>query len=145
MAHFAKLGIENIVERVNVVSNDVATTEQAGIDFLKNLYGQDTNWKQTSYNTYGGVHSLGGTPLRKNFAGIGHTYDENRDAFIAPKTFNSWILDEDTCVWKAPIEKPITYSQNILDDNNNPIKDIYNWNEETQSWDLEDFINNSTV
>jgi hypothetical protein len=61
---------------------------------------------------------------------------KQRDAFIAPKTFNSWILDEDTCVWKAPIEKPITFSQNILDDNNNPIKDIYNWNEETQSWDL---------
>jgi len=145
MAHFAKLGIGNIVERVNVVSNLIATSEQVGIEFLKNLHGQDTNWKQTSYNTYGGVHSLGGTPLRKNFAGIGYTYDENRDAFIAPKTFNSWILDEDTCVWKAPIEKPITYSQNILGINNNPIKDIYNWNEETQSWDLEDFINNSTV
>jgi hypothetical protein len=84
MAHFAKLGIGNIVERVNVVSNDVATTEQAGIDFLKNLHGQDTNWKQTSYNTYEGVHSLGGTPLRKNFAGIGYTYDETKRCFHSP-------------------------------------------------------------
>ena len=90
MAHFAKLGIGNIVERVEVVSNDIATTEQAGVDFLNNLYGTNDIWKQTSYNTIGGVHLLGGTPFRKNFAGVGYKYDQTRDAFIEPKPFNSW-------------------------------------------------------
>lgn len=123
MAHFAKLGVGNIVERVAVVSNDVATTEQTGIDFLNNLYNTRDVWKQTSYNTYGGVHNLGGTPLRKNYAGIGYTYDQTRDAFIPPKPFNSWILNESTCQWEAPVAKP--------DDDN-----IYKWNEENQSWDL---------
>ena len=75
MAHFAKLGVGNIVERVEVVSNDIATTEQAGIDFLNNLYNTRDVWKQTSYNTYGGEHTLGGTPFRKNYAGIGFKYD----------------------------------------------------------------------
>ena len=123
MAHFAKLGVGNIVERVAVVSNDVATTEQTGIDFLNNLYNTRDVWKQTSYNTYGGVHNLGGTPLRKNFAGIGYTYDQTKDAFIPPKPFNSWTLNETTCQWEAPVAKP--------DDDN-----IYKWNEENQSWDL---------
>jgi hypothetical protein len=127
MAHFAKLKAGNIVEQVIVVSNDVATTEQAGIDFLNNLY-QDKNiiWKQTSYNNN----------IRKNFAGIGYQYDEQRDAFIPIKPFNSWILDEDTCLWKSPIERPITYSQNILDNNNNPVQDRYIWNELLFKWDL---------
>ena len=71
MAHFAKLGVGNIVETVHVVSNDVATTEQAGMDFLNNLYNTRDVWKQTSYNTSGGVHKLGGTPFRKNYAGKG--------------------------------------------------------------------------
>jgi hypothetical protein len=86
MAHFAKLGKGNIVERVEVVSNDIATTEQAGIDFLNDLY-RDRNvvWKQTSYNNN----------FRKNYAGIGFQYDQSRDAFIPPKPFNSWILNED--------------------------------------------------
>lgn len=123
MAHFAKLGVGNIVERVAVVSNDVATTEQTGIDFLNNLYNTRDVWKQTSYNTYGGVHNLGGTPLRKNYAGVGYTYDQVRDAFIPPKPFNSWTLNETTCQWEAPVAKP--------DDDN-----IYKWNEENQSWDL---------
>jgi hypothetical protein len=123
MAHFAKLGVGNIVERVAVVSNDVATTEQTGIDFLNNLYNTRDVWKQTSYNTYGGVHNLGGTPLRKNYAGIGYTYDQTKDAFIPPKPFNSWTLNETTCQWEAPVAKP--------DDDN-----IYKWNEENQSWDL---------
>jgi hypothetical protein len=126
MAHFAKLGTGNIVEKVIVVSNDVATTEQAGVDFINKLYNTRDVWKQTSYN-----HNI-----RKNFAGIGYQYDQERDAFIAPKTFNSWILNENTCRWEAPIEKPITYSQNILDINNNPIKDRYTWNESTLNWDI---------
>jgi hypothetical protein len=113
MAHFAKLGKGNIVETVVVVSNDTATTEQAGVDFLNNLYKSRDVWKQTSYNNN----------IRKNFAGVGYTYDENRDAFIAPKPFNSWILNEDTCRWEAPVGYPNDGQ-------------IYNWNETNQSWDL---------
>tara|TARA_B100000035_G_scaffold113136_1_gene96009 strand:- start:188 stop:565 length:378 start_codon:yes stop_codon:yes gene_type:complete len=123
MAHFAKLGTGNIVERVAVVSNDVATTEQAGVDFLNTLYNTRDVWKQTSYNTFAGEHKLGGTPLRKNYAGVGYTYDQVRDAFIAPKPFNSWILNETTCLWEAPIALPDTENR-------------YTWNEETQQWDL---------
>ena len=76
MAHFAKLGAGNIVKTVVVVHNNIATTEQAGVDFLNNLYKTNDVWKQTSYNTRGGVHQLGGTPFRKNYAGKGSTYDE---------------------------------------------------------------------
>jgi hypothetical protein len=123
MAHFAKLGVGNIIERVEVVSNDIATTEQAGIDFLNNLYNSRDVWKQTSYNTYGGEHRLGGTPFRKNYAGVGYSYDQTRDAFISPKPFNSWILNETTCLWEAPVAYP--------DDDND-----YTWNESTQTWDL---------
>ena len=113
MAHFAKLGTGNIVERVEVVSNDIATTEQAGVDFLNNLYNTRDVWKQTSYNNN----------IRKNFAGIGYQYDQTRDAFIAPKPYPSWTLNETTCQWEAPVVKP--------DDSQN-----YNWNEENQQWDL---------
>ena len=112
MAHFAKLGVGNIIERVEVVSNDIATNEQAGVDFLNNLYGTRDTWKQTSYNGN----------IRKNFAGIGFTYDQTRDAFIPPKPFNSWTLDEDTCLWEAPVAYP--------DDDNE-----YTWNESTKQWD----------
>jgi len=132
MAHFAKLKVGNIVERVEKLSNDVAITEQAGIDFLNNLYGTNDIWKQTSYNTKGGVHyeSDGITPsadqskaLRKNYAGIGFKYDQTRDAFISPKPFNSWTLNETTCLWEAPISYP-TDGQ------------TYDWNEDNQTWDL---------
>ena len=136
MAHFAKLGVGNIVEQVIVVSNDIATTEQAGIDFLNNLYKKNSVWKQTSVNTYKGVHNNGGTPLRKNFAGIGYIYDEDRDAFIPPKLFNSWILNEDTCLWEAPVPCPETYDLGLLSvDNITPLKDPYKWNEQTLSWE----------
>ena len=84
MAHFVKIGKGNIVEKIVVVSNDIATTEQAGADFLNNLYNTRDIWKQTSYNTFGGVHKLDGTPFRKNYAGKGYSYDESRDAFIPP-------------------------------------------------------------
>tara|TARA_R100001463_G_scaffold35812_1_gene77635 strand:- start:510 stop:899 length:390 start_codon:yes stop_codon:yes gene_type:complete len=128
MAHFAKLGIGNKVERVEVVHNNVATSEQAGVDFLNNLYKTNDVWKQTSYNTIGGEHLLGGTPFRKNYAGIGWKYDQYKDAFIEPKPFESWILNEDTCLWEAPVAKP--------DDGQR-----YNWNETNQNWDLiEDLI-----
>ena len=136
MTHFAKLGVGNIVEQVIVVSNDIATTEQAGIDFLNNLYKKNSVWKQTSVNTYKGVHNNGGTPLRKNFAGIGYIYDEDRDAFIPPKLFNSWILNEDTCLWEAPVPCPETYDLGLLSvDNITPLKDPYKWNEQTLSWE----------
>tara|TARA_R110000765_G_scaffold295396_1_gene390490 strand:- start:126 stop:500 length:375 start_codon:yes stop_codon:yes gene_type:complete len=124
MAHFAKLGIGNKIIKVEVVSNDIATTEQAGVDFLNNLYGSRDVWKQTSYNTQAGVHLNGGTPFRKNFAGIGDSYNQTRDAFIAPKPFNSWVLNETTCEWEAPVALPDTENR-------------YNWNEETAAWDLE--------
>ena len=121
MAHFAKLGLENKVLAIHRVHNNIATTEQAGIDFLNNLYKTNDTWKQTSYNTRGGIHQFGGTPLRKNHAGKGYTYDETRDAFIAPQPYNSWILNEDTCQWEAPSAYP--------DDGKR-----YKWNEETTSW-----------
>ena len=111
MAHFAKLGVGNIVNRVEVVSNDIAINEQAGVDFLNNLYKTRDIWKQTSYNGN----------IRKNFAAIGYTYDESRDAFISPQPYPSWILDEDTCIWKAPIEVP-------NDDKH------YFWDESSKSW-----------
>jgi len=113
MSHFAKLGTGNIIEKVEVVSNDIATTEQAGVDFLNNLYGTRDVWKQTSYNGN----------IRKNFAGIGYKYDQTRDAFIPPKPYNSWTLNETTCLWEAPIPYP-TDGQN------------YTWNETNQTWDL---------
>ena len=136
MAHFCKLGIGNVVETIEVVSNDIATTEQAGVDFLNNLYKTRDVWKQTSYNTIGGEHTLGGTPFRKNYAGVGFKYDETRDAFIPPQPYNSWTLNETTCLWEAPIEKPITYDQGRTDVDGNELPDIYTWNEETTSWDL---------
>jgi hypothetical protein len=113
MAHFAKLGIGNIVETVIVVSNDIAITEQAGIDFINKLYNTRDVWKQTSYNNN----------IRKNFAGIGYQYDQQRDAFIPPKPFNSWILNEDTCLWESPVARPTDGQR-------------YNWNESTKSWDI---------
>lgn len=113
MGHYAK--VENgIVTRVIV----------AEADFFNNFVDDSPGeWIQTSYNTRGGVHTLGGTPLRKNFAGIGFTYDKARDAFIPPKPFESWSLNEDTCLWESPVPYP-TDGQ------------LYNWNETTQNWDL---------
>ena len=115
MAHFAKLDENNNVLAVHVVNNDVITidgneSEQAGIDFLTSLHGHSL-WKQTSYNGN----------FRKNYAGIGYTYDSIQDAFIPPKPYNSWILDEIIFQWKAPISAPT--------DNKH-----YSWNEENQEW-----------
>ena len=130
MAHFAKLGVGNIIEQVIVVSNDIATTEQAGVDFLNNLYKTKDVWKQTSYNS----------TIRKNFAGIGFTYDQTRDAFIPPKPYNSWVLVEETCRWKAPVDYPETYTQNLTDEQGNPAKDRYYWNENKVNWELKERI-----
>jgi hypothetical protein len=136
MAHFAKLGTGNIVEQVIVVSNDIATTEQAGVNFINKLNNTRDVWKQTSYNTFAGLHKTGGTPFRKNYAGIGYSYDEQKDAFIPPKPYNSWILNENTCQWQSPIPYPITNTQNEINEFGNPQNDLYKWNETNLTWDL---------
>ena len=136
MAHFAKLGADNIVTTVHVVSNDIATTEQAGVDFLNKLHKTNDVWKQTSYNTMGGNHNLGGTPLRKNYAGIGFQYNQELDAFVPPKSFKGWLLNTDTCYWEAPVAKPVTNTQNLTDEAGNPTNDIYYWNEQKLRWEL---------
>ena len=127
MASFAKIGLNNKVIEVHSVNNEVlldangVEQENLGIDFLTKLTGWAI-WKQTSYNTIAGEHKLGGTPFRKNHAGKGFTYDEDRDAFIPPKPYNSWTLNETTCDWDPPVEKPTSGR--------------YTWNEENQTWDL---------
>ena len=132
MASFAKIGLNNKVIEVLSVVNEVLhdangiEQESIGIDFLTKLTGWAI-WKQTSYNTNAGVHSSGGTPLRKNFAGIGMIYDEDRDAFINKKPFNSWILNEFTCIWEAPFAMPTEE----LQDNQ-----YYFWNESIINWDI---------
>jgi hypothetical protein len=128
MASFAKIGLNNkVIEVLSVNNNELKDSngveqEVNGIDFLTKLTGWAI-WKQTSYNTTANTHSNNGTPFRKNFAGIGYTYDETRDAFIPPKPFNSWILNEDTCLWNSPVAYPTDGEQ-------------YTWNELTLSWDL---------
>ena len=119
MAHFAEVDENNIVLRVLVVDD---LHESNGQEFLATTLGLGGTWIKTSYNTHAGVHNNGGTPLRKNYAGIGYTYDSGRDAFIAPKPYPSWVLNETSCVYEAPVAMP-TDGQ-------------YTWNEETTSWDL---------
>ena len=119
MAYFAKLGTGNIVEQVISINNAVITDangveqEQLGNDFINKLYNTRDVWKQTSYNNN----------IRKNYAGIGFHYDQARDAFIAPKPFNSWILNEDTCRWEAPVAYPTDGG-------------TYIWNEQIKNWEL---------
>jgi hypothetical protein len=112
MSHFAEIDNNSIVLRVIVA-------EQAFIN--SGHVGNPHSWIQTSYNTHGGKHMLNGVPLRKNYAGIGYTYDADRDAFIPPRPYSSWILDETTCLWTAPVPKP-------NDDSD------YKWDEQTVSW-----------
>ena len=118
MAHFAEVDSNNVVVRVLVVGND---QEERGQEFLANDLGLGGTWLKTSYNTQGGVHTNGGTPFRKNYAGIGYTYDSVRDAFIPPKPFNSWTLDEETCLWEAPVAYPSDGK-------------LYTWDEENTQW-----------
>ena len=119
MAYFAKLGTGNTVEKVISINNAVITDangveqEQIGVDFINKLYNTRDVWKQTSYNR----------TFRKNFAGIGYQYDQTRNAFIPPKYYNSWILNEDTCNWEAPVAMP--------EDNNR-----YAWNESILNWNI---------
>ena len=119
MAHFAEIDNNNIVLRVLVVSN---SQEHRGQDFLANDLGLGGTWIQTSYNTLGGVNINGGTPLRKNYAGYGYTYDPVLDAFIPPKPFDSWILNQDTCIWYAPTPMPVIEGK------------YYYWSEEDLNW-----------
>lgn len=120
MAHFAKIGLNNKVIEIQVVANEVlhdsngVEQEVNGVDFLTKLTGWAI-WKQTSYNSN----------IRKNFASIGGTYDEDRDAFIPKKPFNSWTLNETTCIWDPPVAYP-TDGQS------------YKWNEEDQQWEVID-------
>ena len=121
MAYFAKLNSNNIVEIVISINNAVITDvngveqDQLGVDFINQLYNTNDTWKQTSYNNN----------IRKNYAGIGYQYDLQRDAFIPKKPFNSWILNETTCMWESPVTYPTDGNR-------------YTWNESTLSWDLLD-------
>ena len=123
MAHYAFLDSNNIVTQVIVGKEE----NEDGVDW-EVYYGEKLGQtcKRTSYNTAAGQHLLGGTPFRKNYAGIGYTYDSDRDAFIPPKpSFDSWILNEDTCCWEPPVSMPESDSD-----------ERYTWNEETISWEL---------
>ena len=120
MAHYAVLNMNNVVTEIIVGKNENDTNTNWEL-YYQNIKTQIC--KRTSYNTLGGVHKNGGTPFRKNYASIGYTYDEIRDAFIPPKPYESWVLNEDSCLWEAPVEYPNDGEQ-------------YNWNEETQTWDL---------
>jgi hypothetical protein len=111
MAHFAHI-TNGVVDQVIVIDAETLATGN---------WGDPSEWVQTSYNTVGGVHTQGGTPLRKNFAGIGFSYDAGRDAFIPPKPFTSWVLDESTCLWGAPTAMPTDGKR-------------YQWRESTTSW-----------
>ena len=111
MSHFAKV-VDGIVTQVIVAEPEFFQT------FVDSSPGE---WIQTSYNTHGGQHRNGGTPLRKNYAGIGYSYDRTKDAFIPPKPYPSWVLNEETCLWGAPTPMP-------TDDK------FYKWDETTTSW-----------
>ena len=119
MAHFAELDNNNIVQKVVVIDNNILVkpngeeNEDYGVIFCKQHFGFNSKWIQTSYNK----------SFRKNYASTGFTYDSNRDAFIPPKPYPSWILNEDTCQWESPIPYP-------SDDNE------YTWNEDTQNWEF---------
>jgi hypothetical protein len=113
MAYFSKLGKGNVVEEVYVINDDIATSEQAGIDFIHNLYNINSVIKQTFIDG----------SQRKNYGGVGYKYDQTRDAFIPPRVFLSWVLNETTCKWEPPVAKPQDGK-------------IYIWNETTKQWDL---------
>ena len=121
MAHFAKINESNIVTQVVVVNDSDGDNDTDGQNFLNNLFKTTHTWKKTSYNTYGNTHRLGGTPYRKNFASIGFTYDSSRDAFIEPKPYNSWTLDETTCLWEPPVAYPSDGKS-------------YDWDEDNRQW-----------
>ena len=118
MAHYAEIDKNNIVIRVIVIDEEVVNSGE---------FGDPLNWIQTSFNTHEGQHSLGGTPLRKNYAGLGYTYDKDRDAFIPPQPYPSWIFDEDTCQWNVPVPYPTGHAAD---------GPIYEWDEDNITWKL---------
>jgi hypothetical protein len=116
MGHFAKVNKDNIVTQVIV-------TEWDFLDANPQLLQEGEKWVRTSYNTQGGVHLIGDNiPLRKNYAGIGFTYDEQKNAFIPPKPYNSWVLNEETCLWEAPVPFPQDTTETLV------------WDENTLNW-----------
>lgn len=139
MAHFARINNDSIVEQVIVVANPALLDDQGveqeglGIELCRQLYGEDTNWVQTSYN---------GTK-RKNFAGIGYTYDSVRDAFIPPRPYPSWQLDEYTCLWSPPVDPPedyVVYMWIEAEERVVPMGYKYLWDEELVDWVSNDFV-----
>ena len=134
MAHYAKLGINSKVIGVEVVADadcqnaDGIEDEEVGRQFMERIHSWPL-WKKTSYNTAGGQHNAGGTPLRGNYAGIGMTYDEDNDIFISAKPYASWVLDVPTARWQSPIgDAPALSEEEAL-------THIYVWNESTGAWD----------
>tara|TARA_R100001015_G_C4512683_1_gene83894 strand:- start:231 stop:605 length:375 start_codon:yes stop_codon:yes gene_type:complete len=118
MAYYALLDSNNVVTQV-ISGKDETDTEHDWEALYGDFHGCTV--KRTSYNTVGNQHREGGTPFRKNYAGIGYTYDASKDAFIPPKPYSSWVLNETTCQWEAPVSKP--------DDGK-----IYDWNDDTREW-----------
>jgi hypothetical protein len=119
MAHWAEIDSDNIVTRVLVVPD---SQDDRGQEYLADDLGLGGTWKKTSYNTVAGEHRNGGTPFRKNYAGIGYVYDEKLDAFYAPQPFSSWKLNKDTCIWEAPTPMPVEEGK------------LFNWDEDSKSW-----------
>lgn len=128
MANFAKLGIDNVVLEVRKINNidtmndDGEEKEEIGVEYLKRLTGHET-WVQCSFNTAFGNHGKGKTPFRKNYPNPGYTYDSKRDAFIQDKPYDSWLLNEQTCRWEPPIEKPAKTADKR-----------YKWDESVVNW-----------
>lgn len=129
MAHFAKIE-NNIVVQVEVVHNDIVTNEQAGINFLQNLYNDTATWKQTSYNTYQNTHKLGGIPFRGNFAGINFIWDSDNNIFLPPKPFASWTKDISSASWQSPLGNAPDFTEEQVSQNNARTHIwVYSWDE----------------
>ena len=120
MAHFAHINENNVVTQVIVIGDENENNAQ---DFINNTLGLPGTWIKTSYNTYRGEHLLGGTPLRKNYAGIDYTYNAERDAFIPPQPYPSWVFNKDACHWDAPVAYPEG-------------EGYYDWDEDSLTWIL---------
>jgi hypothetical protein len=144
MAHYAKLGINSKVIAVHVVADSDCQNasgvedEEVGRQFLERIHGWPL-WKKTSYNTLGGQHKDGGTPLRGNYAGIGMTYDEDNDIFIGKKPYTSWVLNVSEARWQSPIgDAPALTAEQISQNEASTHMWAYDWNESGQSWAIED-------
>ena len=146
MAHYAKLGANNKVIAVHVVADkdcqnaDGVEDEEVGRQFLERIHSWPL-WKKTSYNTAGGQHKLGGTPLRGNYAGIGMTYDEDNDIFIDKKPYASWTLNVAEARWQSPAgDAPALTAEQTSQNEAGTHRWSYNWNESGQSWDIENTL-----